>query len=145
VDDAVRRRYGALLMMAGLLLESVRLVRNIPVEIAGILKFISTLGWFGSGLLVAMATQRRLNIPYRLLTYGGVAAFLLMAVASGSVANAAFYGAVIFVSAWIGLGRLRISWIIAAVLGITLIIALRGVSEQYRKVVWPAGEGGGVT
>jgi hypothetical protein len=144
VSDVVRRRYGALLMIAGLLLESYRLVRQIPVEVAGILKFVSTLGWFGSGILVTMATRRRLNIPYRLLTFGGVAAFLLMAVGSGSVANAAFYGAVVFVSAWIGLGRLRLSWMIGAALGITLIISLRGVSEQYRKVVWFAGEGGGV-
>jgi hypothetical protein len=144
VAEVVRRRYGALLMIAGLLLESYRLVRQIPIEIAGILKFVSTLGWFGSGLLVTMATQRRLNFGYRLFTYGGVAAFLLMAVGSGSVANAAFYGAVVFVSAWIGLGRLKFSWIVGAVLGITLIIALRGVSEQYRKVVWIAGDGGGV-
>lgn len=144
VDEVIRRRYGALLMTMGLLLESYRLVRQIPVEIAGILKFVSTLGWFGSGLLVTMATQRRLNIPYRLFTYAGVSAFLLMAVASGSVANAAFYGAVVFVSAWIGLGRLRISWIVGAALGITLIITLRGVSEQYRKIVWIGGEGGNV-
>jgi len=144
VADAVRRRFGVLLMVLGLLLESYRLVRQIPVEIAGILKFISTLGWFGSGLLVTMAVQRRLSLSYRLLTYGGVAAFLLMAVGSGSVANAAFYGAVVFVSAWIGLGRLRISWLIGAALGILLIVSLRGVSEQYRKVVWFAGEGGGV-
>jgi hypothetical protein len=144
VAEVVRRRYGALLMIAGLLLESYRLVRQIPIEIAGILKFVSTLGWFGSGLLVTMATQRRLNFGYRLLTYAGVAAFLLMAVGSGSVANAAFYGAVVFVSAWIGLGRLKFSWIVGAALGITLIISLRGVSEQYRKVVWIAGDGGGV-
>jgi hypothetical protein len=144
VADVVRRRYGVLLMMAGLLLESYRLVGQIPVEIAGIIKFVTTLGWFGSGLLVTMAVQRRLNFPYRLLTYAGVSAFLLMAVGSGSVANAAFYGAVVFVSAWIGLGRLRVSWIVGAALGILLIISLRGVSEQYRRVVWIAGEGGGV-
>jgi hypothetical protein len=144
IADAVRRRYGALLMVGGILLESYRLVRQVPVEIAGILKFISTLGWFGCGLLVTMLTQRRLNVAYRLLTYAGVAAFLLMAVGSGSVANAAFFGAVVFVSAWIGLGRIRLSWIAGAALGIALIISLRGVSEQYRKVVWIGGDGGGV-
>jgi hypothetical protein len=144
VSDVVRRRYGLLLMTAGLLLESFRLVRTVPVEIAGILKFISTLGWFGSGLLVTMAAQRRLNLVYRLATYGGASAYLLMAIGSGSVANAAFYGAVVFVSAWIGLGRIKLSWIAAAAFGIALIISLRGVSEQYRKIVWIAGDGGGV-
>jgi hypothetical protein len=144
VSDVVRRQYGLLLMGAGLLLESFRLVATVPMEVAGILKFISTLGWFGSGLLVMMATQRRLNLMYRLMTYGGVSAFLLMAIGSGSVANAAFYGAVVFVSAWIGLGRVKLSWIASAAFGIALIISLRGVSEQYRKIVWYAGEGGGV-
>jgi len=131
-------------MVAGVLFESFRLVANVPIEIAGLLKFVSTLGWFGSGLLITMFTQHRLNAAYRLLTYGGVAAFLLMAIGSGSVANAAFYGAVVFASAWIGLGRVRPYWIVAGALGFTLIISLRGVSEQYRQIVWYQGEGGGV-
>lgn len=144
VPDAVRRRYGTILMVAGLLLESYRLVRTVPVEVAGILKFVSTLGWFGSGLLITMLTQRRLNFAYRMITYAGVGAFLLMAIGSGSVANAAFYGAVVFSCAWIGLGRVKTSWIVAGAVGIITIISLRGVSEQYRKVVWYAGEGGSV-
>ena len=144
VPDVIQRRYGAMLMVAGLLLESFRLVTNVPVEIAGILKFISTLGWFGSGLLITLLTQRRLNFAYRMLTYAGVGAFLLMAIGSGSVANAAFYGAVVFTCAWIGLGRVKSSWIVAGALGFVTIISLRGVSEQYRKVVWYSGEGGSV-
>jgi hypothetical protein len=143
VPEWVLRRYGSILMLAGLLLQAIRLVRPIPVEIAGILVFIATLGWFGSGLLITMAVQRRLNLPYRLLTYSGVAAFLLMAVGTGSVANAAFYGAVVFVCAWIGRGGLKLSWIFSALLGLVVIITLRGVSDQYRQVVWYAGGGGG--
>ena len=144
VADSIRRRYGAMLMLGGLFLESFRLVATIPIEIAGILKFITTLGWFGSGILVTLLVQRRLNLAYRFLTYAGVSAFLLMSIGSGSVANAAFYGAVVFVSAWIGVGRVRLWWIVAAAAGIALIISLRGVTEQYRKVVWYAGEGGSV-
>jgi hypothetical protein len=144
VADSVQRRYGATLMLSGLFLESFRLVATVPVEIAGILKFITTLGWFGSGILVTLLVQRRLNLAYRILTYAGVGAFLLMSIGSGSVANAAFYGAVIFVSGWVGMGRVKVSWIVAAAAGIALIISLRGVTEQYRKVVWFAGQGGGV-
>jgi hypothetical protein len=143
VPERVLRRYGSLLMVAGLMLQAIRLVRPIPVEIAGILVFVATLGWFGSGLLVTMAVQRRLDLPFRLLTYGGVAAFLLMAVGTGSVANAAFYGTVVFVCAWIGRGGLKISWILSAVLGLVVIITLRGVSDQYRQMAWYAGGAGG--
>lgn len=144
VSDAVRRRYGVVLMVAGLFLESFRLVATVPLEVAGILKFVTTLGWFGSGLLITMLTQRRLSAPFRLLTYCGVGAFLLMAVGSGSVANAAFYGAVVFACAWIGLGRVRPYWIVAGAVGFLTIISLRGVSAEYRKIVWYGGEGGGV-
>ena len=144
VPDPVRRWYGALLLVTGVLFESIRLVTNVPIEIAGILKFVSTLGWFGSGLLITLLVQGRLNAAYRLLTYAGVGAYLLMAIGSGSVANAAFYGAVVFSFAWIGLGRVKPYWIIASALGFVTIIALRGVSDQYRKVVWYAGEGGSV-
>ncbi len=143
-SDAVRRRYGALLMVVGLAFEMIRLFATIPVEVAGIFKFVSTLGWFGSGLLITMLTRRRLNAAYRLLTYVGVSAFLLVGVSSGSVASAAFYGAVVFACAWIGLGRVRPYWIVAGAVGFTTIVALRGVSDQYRKVVWFANEGGGV-
>jgi hypothetical protein len=143
VPEWVLRRYGSLLMIAGVLLQAIRLVRPIPVDIAGILVFVATLGWFGSGLLITMAVQQRLNLPFRLLTYGGVAAFLIMAVGTGSVANAAFYGAVVFVCAWIGRGGLKLSWIVSAILGLLVIITLRGVSDQYRQIAWYAGGGGG--
>lgn len=144
VPDATSARFGALLMIAGVSLESVRLVSNIPVEVAGILKFLSSLGWFGSSMLIMLLVQRKLSPSYRLLTYAGVAAFLLMSIGSGSVANAAFYGAVIIMSAWIGKGYVKVSWIASALVGLTLIVALRGVSDQYRKIVWFQGEGGGV-
>jgi hypothetical protein len=143
VPERVLRWYGSVLMIAGLMLQAVRLVRPIPVEIAGMLVFVATLGWFGSGLLITMAVQRRLSFPYRLLTYGGAAAFLLMAVGTGSVANAAFYGAVVFVCAWIGRGGLKASWIVGAVLGLAVIITLRGVTDQYRQIAWFTGGGGG--
>ena len=144
VSEAVRMRYGALLVIGGVLLESVRLVSNVPIEIAGILKFISSLGWFGSGILISLLVQRRLPPLYRIVAYGGAAAFLLMSIGSGSVANAAFYGAVVIMSAWIGKGYVKTSWILSAVVGLVLIVALRGVSDQYRKIVWFQGEGGGV-
>ncbi|MEO8879435.1 MAG: hypothetical protein ABI446_03485, partial [Gemmatimonadaceae bacterium] len=104
----------------------------------------SSLGWFGSGILISLLVQRRLPPTYRLIAYGGSAAFLLMSIGSGSVANAAFYGAVVIMSAWIGKGYVKTSWIVSAAVGLVLIVALRGVSDQYRKIVWVAGEGGGV-
>jgi len=94
------------------------------------------LGWFGSGLLVTLNARGKLSPMRRLLTYIGVTGFLVLAIASGSVAFAAFYGIVLLTAVWIGRGRLSAPWIIGAVAGMLTLISLRGVTEDYRRVVW---------
>jgi hypothetical protein len=118
----------------------VRRVVNIPVEIAGLLVFVTSLGWFGSGLLVMLNVRSRLSAPWRVLTYAGTSTFFLLGIGSGSVAAAAFYGTIIVVAAWIGRGRLGMVWIGGIVFGAVLIISLRGVTDQYRKMVWYQNE-----
>jgi hypothetical protein len=136
VTDESRRGYGVLLTLTGLAFEAFRRVGPVPIEAAGLLAFLGMLGWFGSGLLVVMLVQRRLTLAVRLLTYASVIAFFVLAVGSGSVAQAAFYGTVLTTSAWIGIGRLKPSWVISILFGLALIISLRGVTEQYRKLAW---------
>jgi len=113
----------------------------IPVEVAGLLVFITSLGWFGSGVLVMLNVRGRLTTPWRLLTYAGAATFFLLGIGSGSVAAAAFYGTIVVVAAWIGRGRLGLLWIAGIAFGAVLIISLRGVTDQYRKMVWYQNEG----
>jgi hypothetical protein len=136
LSDESRRRYGALLAVSGLAFEAFRRLGPVPIEVAGLLAFLGMLGWFGSGLLVAMLVQRRLSLPLRLTTYSSVLAFFVLAIGSGSVAQAAFYGVVLTMSAWIGTGRLKPLWVASILCGIALIISLRGVTEQYRKLAW---------
>jgi hypothetical protein len=85
----------------------------------------------------------RLTAPWRVLTYAGTSTFFLLGIGSGSVAAAAFYGTIIVVAAWIGRGRLGIVWIGGIVFGAVLIISLRGVTDQYRKMAWYQNEGAG--
>jgi hypothetical protein len=134
--------YGLVLMLTGLGFDIARRVHPVPVEIAGVLQFLSMLGWFGSGLLVTLSVRGRLSPARRLLTYVGVTAFLVLAIASGSVAFAAFYGTVLITAVWIGRGRLGAPWIVGAVLGMITLISLRGVTEDYRRVVWYQEDGG---
>jgi hypothetical protein len=136
VSDHMRRRYGVVLTIAGLAFEAFRRMGPVRLELAGLLAFLGMLGWFGSGLLVVMLVQGRLPLTLRVLTYAGILAFFILAIGSGSVAQAAFYGTVLTMSVWIGSGRLKLSWILAIFCGIALIISLRGVTEQYRKLAW---------
>jgi hypothetical protein len=142
IAESRLRFFGVTLMMTGLAFDAVRRLVTIPVEAAGILLFASSLGWFGSGILVLLNVRKQLNAPLRLLMYLGISGFFVLAVTGGSVASAAFYGTIIVVAAWVGRGRLSISWIVGIAIGATTIVSLRGVSDQYRKVVWFQEQGG---
>jgi hypothetical protein len=141
VSDARLRNYAAPLMIVGLCVEGLRRVITIPVEITGLLVFVTSLGWFGSGILVMLNVRRHLTIPWRVLTYAGTSIFFLLGIASGSVAAAAFYGTIVVVAAWIARGRLSLTWIGGILFGAVIIISLRGVTDQYRKMAWYQNEG----
>jgi hypothetical protein len=145
VSATKRQWYGLLLMTVGLLLELARRFAPIPSEIAGILVFVTSLGWFGSGLLIVLAVQKRLSLLPLIITYLGVAGFFLLALESGLLSGAAWYGTVVVVSGLIGHGRLKATWFLGIVAAVLLMFSLRGVTPEYRKIVWEQGEGGGLT
>lgn len=141
VTDGRLKRYGAPLMLIGLAVDLIRRIAPVPIEIAGLLVFATSLGWFGSGILVMLNVRGKLTTPWRLLTYAGVGSFFLLGIGSGSVAAAAFYGTIVVVAAWVGRGRLSTFWIAGIVLAAILIVSLRGVTDQYRKMAWYKNEG----
>ncbi len=144
VSTATLKRYGLLLMITGLLMELVRRVYPIPSEISGILTFVTSLGWFGTGLLILLAVQKRLRPPLRLITYLGVLGYFLLALESGTLSGAAWFGTVVVVAGMIGHQRLTATWFVGIVLAALLIFALRGVTPEYRQIVWERAEGGGL-
>jgi len=144
VSAARRQWYGLVLMTVGLLLELARRFSPIPSEIAGILAFVTSLGWFGSGLLIVLAVQKRLSILPLIITYLGVTGFFLLAIESGLLSGAAWYGTVVVVSGLIGNRRLKATWFVGIVAAALLMFSLRGVTPEYRHIVWEQGEGGGI-
>ncbi|MBA3831438.1 MAG: O-antigen polysaccharide polymerase Wzy [Chthoniobacterales bacterium] len=145
VSIARRQFFGLVLMITGLVLEAGRRFAPIPSEIAGVLIFVTSLGWFGSGLLITLAVQRKLSIPVLLITYTGALGFFLLAIESGTLSGAAWYGIVIVASGLIGHGALKTSWLVGIVLTALLVFSLRGVTQEYRKRVWEQGEGATIT
>ncbi len=139
-----RQWYGLGLMTSGLVLEFLRRFSPFPTEIAGVLIFVTSLGWFGSGLLIVLAVQKKLPISFLLLTCLGVLGFFLLAIESGTLSGAAWYGTVVVVSGLIGHRGLKATWLVGIVLAALLIFSLRGVTTEYRKIVWEQGDGGGI-
>lgn len=144
IDDGTLRRYGAALMAAGLLMQALGRLYPIPMEVGGLMTFVTTLGWFGSAILVAMAVQGRLTFPFRLLSYLGVGGFLLTILGAGLLAPIAIYGVTIMMAAWIGYGRFKLSWSIVAIVGALSVISLRGVANQYRMLSLSGDEPTGI-
>lgn len=140
IDDGTLRRYGAALMVAGLLTQTLGRLYPIPIEVGGLLTFFTTLGWFGSAILVAMAVQGSLTFPFRLLSYFGVGGFLLTILGNGMLSPVAIYGVTVMMAAWIGYGRFKLSWSIVAIVGALSVISLRGVTNQYRMLSWYGNE-----
>jgi len=134
--------YGMALMLVGLGFDIIRRARSVPIEVAGLLQFLSMLGWFGSGLLVTLNSRGKLSSVRRLIMYAGVVGFATLAISSGSVASAAFYGTVLLTAVWIGRGRLSLPLIATSIVSMLVIISLRGVTEDYRRVVWYQEDGG---
>lgn len=141
VSNIRRQFFGLALMITGLVLETARRYAPIPTEVAGILIFVTSLGWFGSGLLVTLAVQRKLSLPVLLIAYAGALGFFLLAIESGTLSGAAWYGIVIVASGLIGHGALKTSWLMGIVLTALLVFSLRGVTQEYRRRVWEQGEG----
>lgn len=139
-----RQWFGLGLMISGLLLEFLRRFSPIPTEIAGILIFVTSLGWFGSGMMIVLAVQKKLPFPLLLLTGLGVLGFFLLALESGMLSGAAWYGTVIVVSGLIAHRGLKATWLVGIVVAALLMLSLRGVTPEYRKIVWEQEDGGGI-
>jgi len=95
-------------------------------------------------LMVVLAVQKQLTFPFRLLTYLGVLGFFLLGLESGTLSGAAWYGTVIVVAGLIAHRRLKATWVVVMVVAALLIVSLRGVTPEYRKIVWEQGLGGGL-
>jgi hypothetical protein len=144
VSGMRRKWYGSVLMITGLLLEIMKRFSPIPAEVGGIFLFVTSLGWFGSGLMVVLAVQKQLTFPFRLLTYLGVLGFFLLGLESGTLSGAAWYGTVIVVAGLIAHRRLKATWVVVMVVAALLLVSLRGVTPEYRRIVWEQGLGGGL-
>ena len=81
-----------------------------------------------------LANQHRLKAWYKLINYAGIVGFFFLALASGSVANVAFFGTVIVMAGWIGSGHLKARTVLAILAGAVLVITLRGVPGEYRQI-----------
>jgi hypothetical protein len=136
--------FGLLLMTSGLLLEIVRRFSSIPVEIAGILSFVTSLGWFGTGLLVVLAVQKRLPFPALLITYLGIFLYVALALETGLLSGAAWFGTVLIFAGLIGNRGLKFTWVLGLVVAALAMVSLRGVTDEYRRLVWDQGEGGSI-
>ena len=135
-DPATLRRWGMLLMWGGLAIDLGRQSIPIPVVLRGLLSFTTMFVLLGIALVTILAVQGRLTSRDQWLLFAGIIITALFRGGSGMISNTVVLALTILVAVWSGGGRLGIRWLLIGVLSATLIIAMRGVTMEYRIRSW---------
>jgi hypothetical protein len=106
----------------------------------GALNFAAMLAQFGMAILIVLDVRGQLDRRRRLLLIAGLIAILLLAIGTGSIANAVFAALIALLSLWIGGQRLRVWWVVLAVVAAAVFVSLRGVAMDYRRIAWFTSE-----
>lgn len=139
-DLEVVRRGALLLMFFGLAVEGLRVVAGVPAVVAGLTQFFSSLGYFGMGVLTFLAARGVLDRSSKVLLGAGVVGGGVVTLGTGSVATAVHLVLVLLFSIWVARGTLNPRWVWTALLAVTLLVSMKGVLHEYRRVAW-VGEG----
>jgi hypothetical protein len=130
------RRWGLRLLWGGLLAEGVRQAFSIPSVVSGLLTFMSSLALFGAALLAILATWRQLSARDRLALQIGFLLLVLVRIGSGSLASVLWALTTVLLAVWAAGGRLTLRWLLVLLVGLSTIVAFRGVAIDYRRQAW---------
>ena len=139
VDDwnqDVIRHWGFILLWGGLAMDVIRRVIHIPGAVRAIFVFAVTLSWFGGALLILLAIKGQLSRTETTRLILSILAAFVIQLGGGTTSALVFWAGVVFMSIWIGRGYLGGKWVIAMVVAALLMLAYRGVAEQYRRLAW---------
>jgi hypothetical protein len=140
VTDAQLERRAWLLLTIGFAIDAARHALPIPPAVEAVLVFGATLSSLGVGILVVLAQRKQLSPLRRRYLYGAILLVGALQLTSGSAANLAFFSVTVLMSVWVALRTLPARWLLLASIVALVIISLRGVIKEYRKLTWYSGE-----
>ena len=140
VSIPVLRTWGVRLLVGGIAFDVMRQALPVPLVLRGALNFAAMLAQFGMAVLIVLNVRGWLRRWHQMVLLGGVAAILLLAIGTGSIASAVFAVLTALLAMWIGEQRVRPWWIVVGIAAMALFVALRGVAMDYRRIAWFTNE-----
>jgi hypothetical protein len=131
---------GLLLITLGALSAIAQEFTTVPLLIAGLSRFITAIGLFGTGLLTMLFARGQLPPlkKFAFLSVGFVP--LLLQLVSGFISGVLIVAAVIFLSVWVARQRLSFRFLLAVVAVLFSALLLKSVVDDYRKIAWIKGK-----
>ena len=127
---------GFALMFGGLAVSALRSIFLSATIFGGMLQFILSLEWLGTGLLIVLARRGELTRFQKKALLVGFAVSTAMLLSQGNIAPMAMYFATGAFALWIARPYFRPRWIIGAVIAATLVVSFRGIIIDYRQEAW---------
>ena len=129
-------RIGLMLMFGGLAITGLRTLFLDAPMLGGMLQFILSLQWLGTGVLIILARRSELNRFGRNSLRIGFVLTTVTLLSQGNIAPMAMFFGVAAFSLWIAKPYFRPRWIVGAIAGAMIVIAFRGIVIDYRHAIW---------
>lgn len=125
--------------LAGMGLDIISNTINVPGVVRGVVVFAATLSQFALAALLALSIRGQLTKRQRSILLVAIPVEVVILLASGSIAKVFLFGFLLLVSYWIVGGGIPLRWLFAGLAAAALLITLKGVLQDYRRLAWFSG------
>jgi len=128
-------RVGFILMFGGMVITGLKSALFSASMLGGMLQFILSVQWLGTGILIILARRGELSHLARNWLRAGFVLTCGMLLSGGNIAPLAMYFAVSGFALWIAQPYFRPRWIAGAAVAALIAISFRGIVIDYRRTL----------
>jgi len=129
-------RVGFFLMFGGMAITGFRTMLFSASMLGGMLQFILSVQWLGTGILIILARRGELSPLHRNWLRLGFVVTCGILLSGGNIAPMAMFFAIGGFALWIAQPYFRPRWIVGATAAAILAFSFRGIVIDYRRAVW---------
>ena len=131
--------------IGGMIAELLANTTHVPGPVRGVIVFASTASQFALAALLALSVRRQLAKRQRSFLAIAIPVELVILLSAGSIARVFLFGFLLLVSYWIVGGGIPLRWLATGLAVGAILITLKGVLQDYRRVAWFSGVNLGIT
>ena len=129
-------KIGMALMFGGMAVTGVRSLFLSASMIGGMLQFILSMQWLGTGILIILARRGELSQLNRTWLAIGFVLTAAMLLANGNIAPMVMFFAVGAFALWIAVPHFRPRWILGTIAAVLIAVSFRGIVIDFRRSSW---------